>query len=125
MNYTPNGHVGSTGDVPDCFMIPHGLTDFFSSGTRIETDAHGKTMYVFHGNLCQPEAMVCPRCLGRMHVNNTRTMTLRHLPFGPALSYVRFTRKQYLCPECNKTCMEPVAFRAEHHMITKELENYA
>lgn len=46
MNYTPQGHVGSTGDVPDCFMIPHGLLDFVSDGTRIETDESGRNMYL-------------------------------------------------------------------------------
>ena len=124
MNYTTKGHVGSTGDVPDCFMIPHGLTDFFSRGTRIETDNGSKEMYVFHGDLLQAGVDICPSCRSKMHVNNTFTTVLRHLPFGSALSFIGFTRRQYLCPKCNKTCMEPVPFRAEHHRITKTLEQY-
>lgn len=124
MNYTPQGHVGSTGDVPNCFMIPHGLSDFVSDGTRIETDESGRNMYLFFGQLYQPEAETCPDCACRMHVNNTYPTTLRHLPFGSALSFVRFTRRQYLCPKCERTHMESVAFRADHHRITKELENY-
>ena len=125
MNYNTSGHVGSTGDVPNCFMIPHELEDFFSQGTRTEVDKSGKTMYIFHGDLQQANANCCPKCSCRMHVNNSYTTTLRHLPFGSALSFVRFTRKQYLCPECGKTRMEPIPFRAEYHRITKELESYA
>jgi len=112
MQYTAIHHVGSTGDVPDCFMIPHGLTDFYSQGTRIETDESGKLMYLFHGWLDQINVDICPECRCKMHVNNTYSTTLRHLPFGAALSFIRFTRRQYLCPQCGKTHMEPVPFRA-------------
>ena len=42
MNYTPEKHVGSTGDVPDRFMIPHGLQDFYSMGTIEERIRAGK-----------------------------------------------------------------------------------
>jgi len=125
MHYTVKGHVGSTGDVPDCFMIPHGLTDFYSQGTRIETDESGKLMYLFHGDLMQVDVDICPECRCKMHVNNTYSTTLRHLPFGAALSFIRFTRRQYLCPQCGKTHMETVPFRASHHRITKDLERYA
>ena len=82
MNYTTKGHVGSTGDVPECFMIPHGLTDFFSRGTRIETDNSSKEMYVFHGDLLQAGADICPSCRSKMHVNNTFMTVLRHLPLA-------------------------------------------
>ena len=125
MNYTATGHVGSTGDVPDCFMIPHGLMDFYSQGTRIEQDKSGKILYVFHGDLMQVNVDICPACRSRMHVNNTFSTLLRHLPFGPSLSFVSFTRRQYRCPQCGKTQMEPVPFRSEHHRITKALEVYA
>ena len=125
MDYTGYKHVGSSGDVPDCFMIPHGLLDFDSQGTRIETDSSGKQLLIFHGNLWTPERPCCLECGREMHINNTFQTTLRHLPFGGSLSFVRFTRRQYCCPECGRTAMPPVAFRAEHHRATKALEQYA
>ena len=125
MDYTGYKHVGSSGDVPDCFMIPHGLVDFDSQGTRIEIDGSGKEMLIFHGDLWMIGRPYCRDCMVEMHVNNTFPTTLRHLPFGGSLSFVRFTRRQYRCPECGKTVMQPVSFRAEHHRATKALEQYA
>lgn len=125
MNYTTINHVGSTGDVPTCFMIPHGLDDFASMGTRTEKDKKGQDMFLFHGILRPDPLHFCPECRNPMHVHNTFATTLRHLPFGPALTFIRFTRKQYKCPCCMKTVMEPVSFRSEHHRITKALEKYA
>ena len=124
MDYTGYKHVGSTGDVPDCFMIPHGLPDFDSQGTRIKTDESGKQLLIFHGDLWSAKPC-CQECLEEMHVNNTFPTTLRHLPFGCSLTFVRFTRTQYRCPVCGKTKMQPVEFRSEHHRTTKALEQYA
>ena len=70
MDYTTYKHVGSTGDVPDCFMIPHELPDFFSQGTRIQTDESGKQLLIFHGDLWSPRP-TCVECCAEMHVNNT------------------------------------------------------
>lgn len=125
MHYTAVQHIGSTGDVPNCFMIPHNLPDFFSQGTIDENDASGKRILVFHGNLWSVEKPWCEDCGACMHANQQFATNLRHLPFGGALTYVRFTRKQYRCPICGKTKMEHVSFRSEHHLITKALENYA
>ena len=124
MNYTTGKHVGSTGDVPDCFMIPHRLPEFYSMGTRTQTSAEGRMMYEFHGDLITMPTRSCKRCFSTMHVNNTFVTQLRHLPFGGSLTFVSFTRKQYRCPKCGKTVMEEVPFRAEHHRITKSLEAY-
>lgn len=125
MDYTGYKHVGSSGDVPDCFMIPHGLLDFDSQGTRIETDSSGKQLFIFHGDLWAASRPFCRECRTEMHINNTFPTTLRHLPFGGSLSFVRFTRRQYRCPQCGKTAMQQVTFRAEHHRATKALEQYA
>lgn len=125
MDYTGYQHVGSSGDVPDCFMIPHGLLDFYSQGTRIETDSSGKQLLIFHGDLWSADRSYCRECQAEMHINNTFQTTLRHLPFGGSLSFVRFMRRQYRCPQCGKTEMQQVAFRAEHHRVTRALEQYA
>ena len=126
MNYSATGHIGSTGDFSDSFMIPHGFRDFVSNGTRIEETETGKQLYLFHGELYDARAeRWCECCQREMHINNTFVTKLRHLPFGNALSYVLLTRRQYLCPECGRTRMQNIHFRAEHHMITKQLERYA
>lgn len=124
MNYTTTNHVGSTGDVPDCFMIPHNLEDFFSQGTRIEKDKSGQILYLFHGDLYSSDQHICPACNQPMYAHNTFATSLRHLPFGASLTFVNFTRRQYKCPNCEKTAMEKVSFRSEHHRITKSLEQY-
>ena len=77
MYYTGYRHVGSTGDVPNCFMIPHGLEGFYSQGTRIETDGSGKELLIFHGDLWNSRPF-CPECCSEMHVNNAFATTLRH-----------------------------------------------
>lgn len=124
MNYTTRGYVGSTGDVPNCFMIPHGLEDFYSLATRIEKDRSGRDQYVFCGEILPDARCYCPVCGERMHAHNTFPTTLRHLPFGSALTYISFTRRQYRCPDCGKTVMENIPFRSEHHRTTKALEQY-
>lgn len=124
MNYTLNQHVGSMGDMAECLMIPHGMQDFYSEGTRVETDATGKKMLAFHGLLHTDEVHQCRKCSLPMHANQTFATRLRHLPFGPMLSFVTFTRRQFRCPQCGCTVMENVPFRAEHHRITVDLEKY-
>lgn len=59
-----------------------------------------------------------------MHVNNHPSITLRHLPFGRNLSCVSFKRSQYVCPNCGKTQLQFVSFKADGHMITEELYQY-
>ncbi|MBE6095304.1 MAG: transposase [Schwartzia succinivorans] len=36
-----------------------------------------------------------------MHVNGHRSTDLRHLAIGPALTCLRFDRKQFYCPHCH------------------------
>ena len=59
-----------------------------------------------------------------MHVNNQRDTNLRHLSIGPALTNLRFDRKQFYCPRCHVSKMQSVLFQAKGHRITIQLYNY-
>ena len=125
MNYTTKQRVRSIGDVPNCFMIPHGLEDFRSISTTAEVAEDGRELYIFDGQYDPIEDNhYCACCGTKMHINRELNTNLRHLPYGNSLTFVRFSRKQYRCPNCGKTEMERIPFRAEHHRMTKALEDY-
>ena len=79
---------------------------------------------VFFGDLYTNDKPYCNDCGRDMYINKNFPTTLRHLPFGDTLTFIRFTRHQFRCPCCGKTKMQEVTFRSEHHRITKALQTY-
>lgn len=124
MHYTRKRYFKSTGDFPECFMIPHGLEDFFSAGTVPLLGKDGRRHLVFLGDIDLPVPS-CPNCKAGMYINGVFPTTLRHVPFGGELTFISFDRNQYRCPVCGKTQMEKVPFRADHHRISTALQTYA
>lgn len=106
-------------------MIPSMLESFNNTSTTIETTKSQREIFRFNGTLDLNEAdKICSECGSVMHINNHRDLTLRHLCFGGNLSCVNFDRIQYYCSHCHCSSMQTVPFKAEHHFMTVELEQY-
>ena len=129
MQYThteANGQLAFT-DTSKNLMIPSSLHGFNNTETTVHESFSGRTVLRFEGYLdLTEEDRVCEHCGKRMHSNGKcRLMTLRHLPFGGDLTCVTFAHQQMRCPECKATRMQHIAFKADGHLITEDLYNYA
>ncbi|WP_289640754.1 hypothetical protein, partial [uncultured Allobaculum sp.] len=66
-------------------FIPSSLPGFTQSGVYSRIDASGNhSIYQCDGVLCEvtDEERICPVCGQKMHIKSSRSITLRHLPFG-------------------------------------------
>lgn len=109
----------------DFLSIPSRLTGFNNTDTTTKTSFSGREVFCFNGTLdVQESDRLCPKCGGRMHINLRRGVELRHLCIGSALSRVCFDHKQLLC-KCGHSHMQTVPFKAEGHLMTIELYQYA
>lgn len=119
-----NGQVVFEQSVND-LRIPCCLYGFTNTGTTKEETACGRGMFCFYGKTELGENdRICPECGRRMHINDRKEITLRHLPFGGTRCCVRFPHIQLRCPKCKATKMQYIAFQAEDHRITTELWQY-
>ncbi len=118
----PNEQLAET-EYTDFLEYPSSLYGFTSTATTIKSSVSGKTVFCIEGALKfeSEEERICPCCGSKMHVNNHTDVTLRHLSLGNNLTVVKFTRKQYQCPNCNKTKMQHIYFKAPGHRITLQL----
>lgn len=125
MYYTTSQVQNSSADFENCLVIPSLLTDYVNCGTSVETTRSGKQAFCFHGDLLLDEAAYfCPECHCQMHIHDRYPTRLRHLCFGDKVSFVMLDKYRFICPECGKTVMQTIPFKAEHHRITRELERY-
>lgn len=120
MNYT-------TKPVKEQYLkIPSTLNGFNNTESEVRTAYSGRAVYLLNGTLVEEDSdRICPKCGGHLHINGHSIQTLRHLPIGSHLMVISFPRNQFFCPRCGHTHMQDVPFKAEHHRITKELEQYA
>ena len=69
------------------------------------------------------EGRKCPRC-GRycadLHENHPRVV--RDLPISGKICYLRFVRRRFFCPVCNKPFSEPLGFVQEHRDYTNRYQ---
>lgn len=106
-------------------MLPSGLAGFINQETTIEQTRSGREMYLLRGEIQQGDGdTICLVCGKKMHVHGNYETNLRHLSFGSKLSSVCFSKDRYCCPYCQHTQMQPIAFKAEGHNITCELNQY-
>ena len=120
MNYT-------TESVKEQYLkIPSTLSGFCNTESEVCTAYSGRSVYLLSGTIVEKDSdRVCPQCGGQLHINGHSVQTLRHLPMGSHLMAISFPHNQFFCPKCGHTHMQSVPFKAEHHRITKELEQYA
>lgn len=59
-----------------------------------------------------------------MHINSYKKKKLKHLPIGSKGSIVKFKRTQLFCEKCHYSNMQSVSFKAEKHLIAKEVYTY-
>ena len=128
MNYIQTKQsVQATDSNPlQCLLhIPALLPGFTNTYTLPCTTRSHRDAYCMYGNIeAKDSDTACPSCGRRMHVNGHRNTDLRHLAIGPALTCLRFDRKQFYCPHCHISKMQTVSFQAEGHRITVPLYNY-
>lgn len=128
MNYIQTKQIiQATDSNPlQCLLhIPALLPGFTNTYTLPCTTRSHRDAYCMYGNIeAKDSDTACPSCGRRMHVNGHRNTDLRHLAIGPALTCLRFDRKQFYCPHCHISKMQTVSFQAEGHRITVPLYNY-
>lgn len=113
-------------NTTDFLKIPSGLLGFHNAQTTTHTAISGRTVYRFEGDLTVTESeRICPECNHQMHLNGGPDITLKHLPFGSALSVVQLKHNQFRCPHCGATPLQNIPFKVENHLMTRELYQYA
>ena len=123
-DYTQSVYVNSSTD--GMIVIPSTLSGFYNTFTEAAVTEGEHKAYCICGNLpVSQEERICPKCGGKMHVNNTfKGISIWHIPFGGAYSCLKFDKRQFRCSKCHVTRMQKVSFQAEGHHLTQELLNY-
>ena len=105
--------------------IPCLLHGFTNDITQTLKDKNERTIFRFHGRIALTEEdRACPECGKKMHINNNRPVTLKHLNFGGDTTEVVFPHTQLRCPCCGRIKSQFISFKAEGHLITEQLKNY-
>lgn len=116
-----------TNDFNNFLHLPSTLTGFTNTKTNINTSRSNRCVYCLEGQLNISDFDRICECGCKMHKNGTGyPVTLRHLPLCNKLMHITFFRNQLICsnPKCKHSKMQSISFKAEHHFITKELEQY-
>lgn len=127
MNYNTNEtETQITFNINDKFlMIPSALDGFVNEETVTGITKSGRKVFDIRGTFeITKKDRECTLCGCNMHINQNRTITLRHLCIGSNLSCISFPCCQLLCPNCGFTKMQNISFKADNHRITKELLQY-
>ena len=115
-------------DQPERYLhLPNTLYGFRNTLTRTVKAQSGRDVICFEGEIDITAAdRKCPCCGGlRMDSNGGQRIVLRHLPIGGTLSCVSFVHRQLQCRECGATRMQDIPFKAQGHLITAPLHQYA
>jgi len=106
--------------------LPALLPGFFYDFTKLSPrDEAGTLEYVFAGHLDRyGRDRICPHCHAVMHVKSKKPMLLRHVPIGGWHSFIQVEVVQFECPQCGKTHVQDIPFKALQHRMTKELLLY-
>ena len=105
--------------------IPNKIQSFCNTKSRLEITATSREVCVLEGEIESPDTEYCPNCNCGMHIHSRQARTLRHIPFGRALTELSFNQNRYFCPRCHATRNQRIPFKANEHFITTELETYA
>ena len=114
-----------TESFSDFLHIPSTLNGFINTDTLCEEINESRSLYKFNGTITiNDDDYICPNCGNKMNINNSHPIKLKHLCFGGNLTCVCFDHVQFLCPHCHYTKMQNIDFKADNHLITKELYAY-
>ena len=105
-------------------QIPSQLYGFHNTSTTVASSITGRELLCFHGTMDMPEEEKACACGAKMHINRRFEMTLRHLPYGNSLTFVKVPYVQFRCRKCGATKSQHISFKAPAHMVTVELYNY-
>lgn len=102
------------------------LKSFVQTDGGIVDRCNGRTEIVFKGIISASDVHICPHCGCVMHRHAISTQRIKHVPIGSSTSEICFERTRYKCSnhQCRRTLMQKAPFKADNHMITKELEVY-
>ena len=89
-----------------------------------------KKVNVIPGDLVLPNpggTYICPKCGKILHGNGIQTCTLSHLPHGGTYTKLKVYRHRLRCSgkDCDYTYTFDPDFKAEGHMLTQPLWNFA
>ena len=107
MDYTPAKVRNASADFVNMLCIPSRLPGFINSGTELVRVESGREAYVFHGDIIYDQPW-CRACGMKMEVHQHLHTRLRHLPFGPYLTFILVDRVQFRCDCCSKTWMPEI-----------------
>lgn len=123
MKYTPAKVRNASADFSNMLCIPHQLPGFINTSTELVRTEGGREAYAFHGDIIWDDHW-CEDCGTKMEIHQHLHTRLRHLPFGPYLTFILVDRVQLRCDCCGKTWTPDIPFKAEHHRVTKQLEAF-
>ena len=123
MDYTPAKVRNASVDFSNMLCIPHRLPGFINTSTELVRVEGGREAYVFHGDIIYDQPW-CEACGSKMEIHQHLHTRLRHLPFGPYLTFILVDRVQFRCDCCGRTWMPEIPFRSKHHRVTLQLEAF-
>ena len=127
MDYTrtdSNGQLEIT-QSQQYLLVPNCLYGFHNTDTTVETAKSGRNVYCYNGQLAISEDERVCKCGWRMHINTHPEIIIRHLNVGGNPTCLKFPHNQFRCPKCGATKSQSIQFKAEKHLITKALHQYA
>ncbi len=105
--------------------IPSTLEGFVNTDTIVENNDSSHKRYCFNGYISLSENdLKCDVCNGKMNINGTYKIKIKHLPFGGTYSCVCIEKKQLQCTCCGATKTQDIPFKDDKHLVTKELKTY-
>ena len=105
--------------------IPSLLKGFVNEDSIVNKDKYGNECIYLKGNVTlDNDEIICDKCHHIMHINDTHTITIKHLPFGGKYSYIEIKVKQLYCTYCKRTKMQKIPFKVDKHFITEQVKNY-
>lgn len=126
-NYTEtiNNNQSFFATSANFLKIPNTLEGFINTNTTLGKDASGHDCYIFYGEvLLSDEDKICGCCGSKMYINQTNTITMKHLPIGGVRTLLKFGHIQLICSECRFIKMQTIPFKEDNHLITKQLKTY-
>ena len=109
MDYTPAKVRNASVDFSNMLCIPHRLPGFINTSTELVRVEGGREAYVFHGDIIYDQPW-CEACGSKMEIHQHLHTRLRHLPFGPYLTFILVDRVQFRCDCCGRTWMPEIPF---------------